>query len=302
MRKHWMLAACLAACFSVACGPRADEADEADEARSAEARNADSPSAARRSADPTAATSADTVLPAAILGTAPPPRGESVAYLEGDPETVGYLSVPEGEGPFPAIILIHEWDGLVDRIRQTADALADQGYVAFAADLYHGQTGSSRQENMRLVQAAQAEPESMIDNLDAAVAWLEAREDVTGRIGAVGWCFGGGVALSFGLDGAEHEATAIFYGSLIDDPDRLAELDHEIYGTFAELDEGIPPERVEAFVAALDSAGVEHDVHVYDDVRHGFWLKVDEDPEARTEPARDAWRRLRAYLSRTLGS
>lgn len=283
MTKHWMLAACLA----VACGPAADR-----------------PSADPAAASPSdaAAASSDTILPAAILGTAPPPRGENVAYVEGDPETVGYVSLPEGQGPFPAIILIHEWDGLVDRIRQTADALADQGYIAFAVDLYHGQTGSSREENMRLVQAAQAEPESMIANLDAAVAWLEARDDVTGRIGAVGWCFGGGVALSFGLDGAEHEATAIFYGSLIEDPDRLAELDHEIYGTFAELDDGIPPERVEAFVAALDSAGVEHDVHVYDDVRHGFWLKVDEDPEARTEPARDAWQRLRAYLSRTLGS
>lgn len=290
MRNQWMLAACLA----LACGPAADGED-------AEARNTESPAADTGSTNVQGAAAADTVLPAAILGTAPPPRGEDVRYFEGDPETIGYVSVPEGEGPFPAMILIHEWDGLVDRIRQTADALADEGYVAFAADLYHGQTGASREENMQLVQAAQSEPDAMIANLDAAVAWLEARDDVTGRIGAVGWCFGGGVALSFGLDGAEHEATAIFYGSLVDDPERLAALEHEVYGTFAELDDGIPPERVEAFVAALDAAGVENDVHVYDDVRHGFWLKVDEDPEIRTEPARDAWRRLRAYLSRTLG-
>lgn len=290
MRNHWMLAACLA----LACGPAAGEGESeaADEPTSTAA---DAMAAGATTAD------ADTTLPAAILGTAPPPRGENVAYFEGNPETVGYISAPEGEGPFPAVVLIHEWDGLVDRIRQTADALADEGYVALAADLYAGRTGSNRDENMALVQEAVANPEAMIANLDAAVAWLRARDDVTGRVGAMGWCFGGGVALSFGLDGVEHEATAIFYGSLLDDPERLAALDHEVYGTFAELDGGIPPEQVRAFVAALDAAGIENDVHVYDGVDHGFWLKVDQDPEARTEPARDAWQRLRAYLSRTLG-
>jgi carboxymethylenebutenolidase len=284
MRNRWMLAACVA----LACGPAAGEGDSGstDEVGTASA---------------AAVAAVDTTLPAAILGTAPPPRGEDIAYVEGSPETVGYVSVPEGEGPFGAVILIHEWDGLVDRIRQTADALADEGYVALAADLYAGRTGSSRDENMALVQEAQANPEAMIANLDAAVAWLRARDDVTGRVGAMGWCFGGGVALSFGLDGAEHEATAMFYGNLLDDPERLAALDHEVYGTFAELDGGIPPEQVEAFVTALDAAGVENDVHVYDGVGHGFWLKVDQDPEARTGPARDAWQRLRAYLSRTLG-
>ena len=275
----------LAACLALACGPAAGEGDSADEATTAVV----------------GAAAADTTLPAAILGTAPPPRGDGVTYFEGNPETVGYISVPEGKGPFPAVILIHEWDGLTDRIRQTADALADEGYVALAADLYAGRTGSNREENMALVREAQADPETMIANLDGAVAWLRARDDVTGRVGAMGWCFGGGVALSFGLDGARHEATAIFYGSLLDDPERLAALDHEVYGTFAELDGGIPPEQVEAFVAALDAVGIENDVHVYDDVDHGFWLKVDQDPEVRTEPARDAWQRLRAYLSRTLG-
>lgn len=280
----------LAACSAVACGPpaRAGQTETTGE-RAAEADVG------------IALAPADTSLPAAILGAAPPPRGESVRYVAEDPTTVGYVAVPEGEGPFPAIILIHEWNGLVDRVRQMADALADEGYVAFAADLYQGRTGTNRGENMELMQAAQADPQAMIDNLDAAVAWLKARPDVTGRIGAVGWCFGGGVALSFGLDGAEHEATAIFYGRLIDDPARLATLSHEVYGTFGALDGGIPPERVEAFAEALDAAGIKNDIHVYDDVGHGFWLRVDEDPETRTAPARDAWRRLRAYFTRTLG-
>lgn len=288
MKYHWLLAVCLAAACGDAAGRADDPADAGDAGDGALA------------ADPPAA-EVDTTLPDAILGTAPPPRGRDVTYLEDDSATVGYVSVPEGEGPFPAIILIHEWNGLVDRIRQMADDLADEGYVAFAVDLYQGRSGTSRDENMRLVEAARAEPERMIENLNGAVEWLRARPDVTGRIGAVGWCFGGGVALSFGLDGAEHEATAIFYGSLVDDPARLEALSHEVYGTFGELDEGIPPEQVEAFAEALEAAGVERDIHVYEGVGHGFWLRVDEDPAARTEPARDAWRRLQDYFTRTLG-
>jgi len=251
-------------------------------------------------AGPRAAVS-DTTIPAAILGQGVAPRGEAVHYLESDPATRGYVAVPEGEGPFPAIILIHEWNGLVDRVRQVADALADEGYVAFAADLYHGQTGTNRSENVALMEEARADPGAMIANLDAATGWLKARGDVTGRVGAVGWCFGGGVALSFGLDGVDHEATAIFYGSLIDDPERLATLSHEVYGTFGELDNGIPESQVRAFAGALQQAGIENDIHVYEGVGHGFWLWVERDPEAATEPARDAWRRLREYFARTLG-
>jgi len=256
--------------------------------------------ARQNSEDGQLAAVADTTLPAAILGEAGPPRGESVAYLSSDPATTGYLSVPEGEGPFPAIILIHEWNGLVERVKQVADALADEGYVAFAADLYHGQTGSNRNENVALMRTARANPAEMIANLDEAVAWVKARDDVTGKVGAVGWCFGGGVALSFGLDGVEHEATAIFYGSLIDDPDRLATLGHEVYGTFGELDNGIPETQVRAFADALHQAGIENDIHVYEGVGHGFWLWVERNPEAATAPARDAWRRLRNYFGRTL--
>lgn len=241
-------------------------------------------------------------LPAAVLGEAPPPRGEEVGYYADDPAATGYLVAPEGEGPFPAVILIHEWNGLNDRIRQVADAMADEGYVALAADLYSGRTGSNREENMALVQEVRGKPEYVIANLDAAQSTLEARDDVTGKIATMGWCFGGGVALSYALGGAAHEGTAVFYGSLVADPDSLAALDHPIYGTFAEMDDGIPPERVEAFVSALREVGIENDVHVYDGVGHGFWLWVDEDPEARSEPALDAWTRLKAYLSRTIGS
>ena len=239
-------------------------------------------------------------LPPAITGNGGALEGSDLHYMEGDDATTGYLAVPRGDGPFPALVIIHEWNGLHERVRQLADDFADEGYVTLAADLFRGRTGSNPQENMALVREAQADQPAMIANLNAAVAYLKGRPDVTGRVGAMGWCFGGGVALSFGLDGDNHEATAIFYGRLVDDPEVVARLDHEVYGTFAALDNGPSPESVAGFEAALRAAGIENDLHIYDDVDHGFWLRVDGDPEVRTAPASDAWQRLKAYLQRTL--
>ena len=243
----------------------------------------------------------ETSLPAAVLGEAGPPRGQPIGYFNADPATTGYLAVPEGDGPFPAVILIHEWNGLVDRVRQVADAMADEGYVALAADLYGGRTGSDRTENIALMEEAQADPDRIIANLDAAAQLLRARPDVTGKIATMGWCFGGGVALSYAIGGENHDGTAIFYGRLVQDPELLSEIDHPIYGTFAQMDRGIPPDEVDRFAGALKEAGIENDLHIYDDVQHGFWLWVDRDPENSAGPALDAWVRLKAYLKRVVG-
>ncbi len=242
----------------------------------------------------------DQGVPDAILGHGAPPAGERVQYFAGDPDSLGYLAQPTGEGPFGAVILIHEWDGLVDRVMQVADALAAEGYVALAADLYSGRTGGEPAENMALVRETLAEPERIISNLDAAVTYLRNRDDVTGKVATIGWCYGGGVALSYAIGSAAHDGTAIFYGRLLDDPEQMRHIGHEIHGTFAGNDQSPPPEQVDRFVAALRTAGVRNDVHIYDDVEHGFWLYVERDLESNLGPAQDAWERLRAYLARTL--
>lgn len=290
-RRHgWLTMSalfCLAA-ISGSCGGSAESRE-----------TSPSDGAAAESATHTA--SQESTLPAAVLGEAGPPRGESVRYFDADPATTGYLALPEGDGPFPAVILIHEWNGLVDRVRQVADAMADEGYVALAADLYGGRTGNDRNENVALMEEAQADPDRIIANLDAAAQMLRARSDVTGKVATMGWCFGGGVALSYAIGGENHDGTAIFYGRLVQDPELLSEIDHPIYGTFAQMDRGIPPEEVERFAGALKEAGIENDLHIYDDVQHGFWLWVDRDPENSAGPALDAWVRLKAYLKRVVG-
>jgi len=248
---------------------------------------------------PYAPTAKDAV-PAAILGNGAAPAGAPVQYFAEDDKTVGYLALPMGPGAHGAVILIHEWNGLVDRVKQVADAFAAEGYVAFAADLYSGRTGKNPDENMALVKETLADLPKVVRNLDAAVAYLKAHEQINGKIAAIGWCFGGGVALSFALDGVDHAGTAMFYGRLLDDPDKMKMIHHEIYGTFAGLDPTIPKDQVEKFATALKAAGIPNDIHVYDAVQHGFWLYVDRDPEHNAAPALDAWQRLKAYLQRTL--
>ena len=244
---------------------------------------------------------AENKIPKAIVGKGNVPSGIDIAYFEEDPQTKGYLAEPQGVGSYGGVILIHEWNGLVDRVRQVADVLAVEGYVVLAVDLYSGRIGSNRKENMLLVRETLDDMDEIIRNLDSATEYLRARPDVNGKVGTVGWCYGGGIALSYALGGINHEATAIFYGNLLADPEQLKLIKHEIYGTFAGLDRGPSPQQVAHFVTALRQAGVDNDIHIYDDVHHGFWLWAERDP-GNLAPALDAWIRLKTYLKRTLGS
>lgn len=240
-------------------------------------------------------------IPDAIIGKAGDPMGETLNYYADNKKAAGYLAVPANQNEKKgAVILIHEWNGLTDRVRQVTDAFAAEGYVALAADLYSGRTGTNRDENMALVRETLAAPDQIISNLDAAASYLKSRSDVNGKVATIGWCYGGGVALSYALGSENHEGTAIFYGRLLDDPEQMKNIHHEILGTFAGLDKGPSPEQVHSFVEALRKAGVPNDVHIYDDVNHGFWLHVDRDLEANSGPALNAWQRLKAYLKRTL--
>ncbi len=243
---------------------------------------------------------AKSALPDAVLGKAGDPEGKELQYFAANPKAKGYLAVPTSVTNKGAVILIHEWDGLSKRVKQVADAFADEGYVALAADLYSGRLGTNREENMVLVRETLGDPDQIIANLDAAARYLKNRDDINGKVAAIGWCYGGGVALSYALGSDNHEGTAIFYGRLLSDPDEMAKIHHEIYGTFAGEDRGITVAQVNDFVGAMRNAGIKNDVHIYDDVQHGFWLHVDRDPETNTKPAQDAWARLKDYLDRTI--
>ncbi|MCH7818842.1 MAG: dienelactone hydrolase family protein, partial [Candidatus Marinimicrobia bacterium] len=97
-------------------------------------------------------------LPPAVLGTASSLRGESVNYFSEDPKTAGYIVAPDTEGKKPALIIVHEWYGLKLRIKEMADALADEGYVVLAVDMYSGKTGSNNAENRALMTESLSDP------------------------------------------------------------------------------------------------------------------------------------------------
>src|SRR5438132_13929159 len=116
---------------------------------------------------------------------------KDVTYKSGDETVKAIVYTPEGKGPFPALIVIHEWWGLNDWVKEQAAKLADQGYVTVAIDLYRGKVAASPDEAHELMRGV---PEDRARrDLKAAFDYVESRPDVKkSKIGAIGWCMGGG--------------------------------------------------------------------------------------------------------------
>src|SRR5215831_4486432 len=125
-------------------------------------------------------------------------EGKTVSYKSGDETVQGALYTPSGKGPFPAIIVVHEWWGLNDWVKEQASRLADQGYVALAVDLYRGKVAATPDEAHEIMRGV---PEDRAkQDLDAAFTYLKSQNNVKGdRIGSIGWCMGGGYSLDVAL-------------------------------------------------------------------------------------------------------
>jgi carboxymethylenebutenolidase len=193
--------------------------------------------------------------PTPVASTAPrvAVSTETVVYasVEGRPVS-GFLARPaNAQGDLPGLIVIHEWWGLNDNIRQVAQRLAGEGYVALAVDLYRGDAAASPKQAMQLMQGLQDNIAQANENLRQAYAYLS---DTVGapRIGVVGWCLGGQWSLRTALLlPAQVDAAVIYYGSLNTDPQALSTLQMPILGNFAENDPLIPLDTVAAFESTL---------------------------------------------------
>ena len=194
---------------------------------------------------------------------------QHVTFPSGNGTGEGILYLPHTPGPHPAIVVIHEWWGLTDWIKQEAAGYAAHGYVALAVDLYHGKVTSDPAVALKL---AQGLPQDQgVRDLVGAVRFLQARKDVNPhRIGTVGWCFGGGYALQLAIADPSVKAAAINYGRLTTDTTDLKRIHAALLGNFGGLDRGIPPSAVHAFVDSLHSVGKSIDVKVYPDANHAF--------------------------------
>ncbi|MEJ2513625.1 MAG: dienelactone hydrolase family protein [Gammaproteobacteria bacterium] len=239
-------------------------------------------------------------------GDAPVPAaasGEKAGHVAGGPveygDFTGYLARPEGE-PRAGLIVIHEWWGLNDNIREMARRLAAEGYLALAVDLYGGQVASEPGQARELMSAAMQTPEQAMANLAAAFGWLTSDGGVT-NVGSIGWCFGGGMSLRTALMlPTRLDAAVIYYGRLVTDPAELAPLQMPILGIFGGQDQGIPVESVRAFESALEELGKDAEIVIYPEADHAFANPSGRryDPDA----AADAWRRTLNFLAGNLAA
>ena len=216
----------------------------------------------------------------------------NVAYFQ---DATGYLAEPAEEGEYPAVIMIHEWWGLNDNIKDMAETLASHGYTVLAVDMYDGQVATTADEARSLM--GSFEQEYWTENMDAAASYLQTNH-APERMGSIGWCFGGAQSLNLALGNDDMDATVIYYGNVVTDPEALSSIDWPILGIFAELDQGIPPSQVKEFGDALDEAGVAHEIQIYDGVDHAFANPSGE--RYAPEKAMDAWQRTLDFLDENL--
>lgn len=223
---------------------------------------------------------------------------KTVSYKSGDETVQGVLYTPAGKGPFPGIIVIHEWWGLNDWVKEQASKLADEGYVTLAVDLYRGKVATTPDEAHELMRGVPEDRAAR--DLHAALAFLASQPNVKkDRIGSIGWCMGGGYSLDVALQEPTLAAAVINYGHLATDPESIKKINASILGLFGGQDRGIPPSDVQKFAQTLQQSGKKVDVTVYPDAGHAF-----ENPNNkagyRADDAADAWKRTVNFLAETL--
>ena len=222
-------------------------------------------------------------------------------------EHVGYLARPALDGGVrpaepaerPAVIVIHEWWGLNNNIRDMTRLLASEGYTALAVDLYGVDVPAQTPEDaQRLMGEAMERQPALEGNLRQAYDFLVQQENASG-VAVIGWCFGGMWALRTAIMlGGDLDAAVVYYGQLERDRARLAQIEAPVLGIFGAEDSSIPLSDVRELEDTLDDLGKDVEVHIYEGAGHAFANPSGRRYEA--EAAEDAWERTRAFLSRHL--
>ena len=223
---------------------------------------------------------------------------KDVTYKSGDETVHGILYAPEGKGPFPGIVVIHEYWGLNDWVKEQAAKLSDHGYVTLALDLYRGKVATTPDEAHEIMRGV---PEDRANrDLEAAFQYLASQANVKkDRIGAIGWCMGGGYALDLALEEPKLAADVINYGHLATDPNQIKKINAPILGLFGAQDRGITPDDVKKFGEQMDKLGKKIDVTIYPDAGHAFENPNNKDGY-RPKDAQDAWDKTVAFFAGTL--
>ena len=224
--------------------------------------------------------------------------GEMVQFASNGRETDGYLSIPQS-GSGPAVVVIQEWWGLVDHIKDVCDRFAADGFVALAPDLFHGKTTKSPDEAGKLMMALRID-EAEKDLSGAVNYLLQQAFTASGSVGVVGFCMGGALSLYTATKNVDVGACVVFYGGHPNVKPDLPKLYAPMLGLYAERDGFVTPDSVRELESKLRALGKPVEVHVYPETDHAFFN--DTRPEVyNAEAAADAWRRtiefLRKYLA-----
>ena len=225
---------------------------------------------------------------------------ENVTFKSGTGTASGVLATPEGKGPFPAIVVIQEWWGLNDWVKEQARALAKEGYVSLAVDLYHGKVATTQEDAHQLMMGLA--PDQAVRDLEGAVSYLQGRADVKkGKVASIGWCMGGRYSLALAVEEPTLAAVVAYYGAPPTDEASIAKIKSPILGNYGADDKGPSPEQVKAFEAAMKKAGKSIDVKIYEGAGHAFANPNNPWNGYREAAAKDAWGRTTAFLAAHLG-
>jgi carboxymethylenebutenolidase len=210
----------------------------------------------------------------------------------------GYLARPEGAGAYPGVVVIQEWWGLNDHIKDVANRIAEQGFVALAPDLYRGVVVSEPGEANKLMMKLSAD--QALKDMQGAVNYLIAQPFVAPKkAGVIGFCMGGGMALMLAHEGQHLGAAISFYGLWQELSD--AEVDRvsaPVLGIFGERDASVPLSGVRATEAKLKARGKTAEFHIYPNADHAFFN--DTRPVYNAAAASDAWQKSLAWFRQHL--
>ncbi|MFN8092674.1 MAG: dienelactone hydrolase family protein [Vicinamibacteria bacterium] len=239
------------------------------------------------------------VLALAAAAGAASAAEQAVTWKSGDEQASGVLVTPEGKGPFPAVVVIQEWWGLNDWVKEQARGLAKEGYVALAVDLYRGKAATQQEDAHQLMMGLP--PDRAMRDLRSAYAFLQGRADVKkDRIGAVGWCMGGRYSLALATEEAGLGAVVAYYGAPPTDQMAIGRIKAPVLGNYGGEDKGPSPDQVRLFEDLMKKAGKPVDIKIYPGAGHAFANVNNPWGGYRKEAAEDAWARTTAFLAKHL--
>ncbi len=235
-----------------------------------------------------------------------------VEYRQGDTTLQGFLAWDDAaKGKRPGLLVIHEWWGMNQHARDQAVRAAKAGYVAFALDMYgKGKVATHPQDAKAFVAEATKDPQVERARFEAALATLKAQPQVDpARVGVMGYCFGGGVALDMARAGEPLQAVATFHGSLAPSgqPAQKGKVKPHILVQTGGADPNVPQQQVEAFEKEMKDAGADAKVIVYPGAKHSF-TNPDADkagiPGLAYDPQADqqSWAEATKFFKRVFGT